>query len=242
MRRQSSLIYLTTIILLHLVACCPQYIVSVPPASLATHVQEQQIALVNESAPGTAPNGLSCATLAPNRAAACHEVEQRILAATVLIKWHVEVKDNTSDGTAQTYGGIGHATIKDGRYLVFDFGQSRLFDLWGMASADFKAWPSLALEPGTEVARVDWNGKTAYVEWTTIEAVIIEDGTPRLTLANNIEIGSSGGGVFWNGYHIANNWYRSTVVNNHTCQVQPYSAAALNPDQLEASLAEVVGK
>jgi hypothetical protein len=223
-------------------------------------------------------------------------MEQRILAATVRIKWHVEVKDNTGDGTAQTYGGVGHATIKDGRYLVthnhfgeamamlhdpskggstrfsiykangetlfhfrapmtaftvtpvgeetlvFDFGESRLFDLWGMASADFKAWPSLSLKPGTEVARVNWNRKTAYVEWTTIEAVIIEDGTPRVTLANSIEVGSSGGGIFWNGYHIANNWYRSTVVNNHTCQVQPYSVAALNPDQLEASLTEVAGK
>jgi hypothetical protein len=81
MRRQSSLIYLTTIILLRLVA----------PASLATHVQEQQIEPVPESAPGTVPNGLSCATPTPDRAAACHELEQRILAATVRIKWLVEL-------------------------------------------------------------------------------------------------------------------------------------------------------
>ena len=56
------------------------------------------------------------------------------------------------------------------------------------------------------VAQVDWDGNESRVEWTTIEEIITEDGVPRLLLNNGVTRGSSGGGVFWNGKHIANNW------------------------------------
>jgi hypothetical protein len=53
-----------------------------------------------------------------------------------------------------------------------------------MASAEFKAGGSLALQPGMEVAQIDWDGAANYVDWVTIEDVITDSGTPRLKLAN----------------------------------------------------------
>jgi hypothetical protein len=50
-----------------------------------------------------------------------------------------------------------------------------------------------------------------------------------LELDNFNEIGSSGGGVFWQGIHIANNWQRTTVnVSRGTAMLYQYSSAALN--------------
>jgi hypothetical protein len=295
---QSPLIYLTMIILMLTMACGHPVAANIQLAVSAAPVSEQQVLVVNESAP---PPGLpllpSCANPTPDRAAACHELEQRILATTVRIEWTVAAKDDQGDGTGtpQPYGSVGHATIKEGRYLVthnhfgeeldrlldpqtaglsrfsiykangetlfhfrapmtaftvtrageetliFDFGENRLFELWGMASAEFKAWSSLSLEPGMEVARVDWNGETAHVEWTTIESILVEGGTPKVKLAYSIQRGSSGGGIFWNGYHIANNWLRGTAGLGASGEALPqYSIAALNTVEFETSLTELV--
>lgn len=76
----------------------------------------------------------------------------------------------------------------------------------GITSAKFKDWPSLQLQPGMEVAQVDWNGRVSRVDWTTIDKIITEERIPRLVLNDGVTKGSSGGGIFWNGIHIANNW------------------------------------
>jgi len=57
-----------------------------------------------------------------------------------------------------------------------------------------------------EVAQVDWDGATTRVDWTTVQEVNVEDGVPRLVLADDVMLGASGGGIFWQGIHIANNW------------------------------------
>lgn len=93
--------------------------------------------------------------------------------------------------------------------LLLDFGlvgDMGFFEAAGLASADFKNWQTLPLQSGMEVAQVNWDGRTTHVQWVTIEAVLIGDDTPRLVLSNGVTRGASGGGVFWNGYHVANNW------------------------------------
>lgn len=76
----------------------------------------------------------------------------------------------------------------------------------GITSAEFKDWRSLELQPQMEVAQIDWDGSATRVDWTTIEEVITSDGVPRVVLSEGVTIGGSGGGVFLNGVHIANNW------------------------------------
>jgi hypothetical protein len=127
--------------------------------------------------------------------------------------------------------------VEDAETLVLDFGTYRdggteMFTAFGLASAEPAAWGSLPIQPGMEVAQVDWDGSNTHVDWVTIEGIITDGGTPRLELDNYVEGGASGGGVFWGGYHIANNWYRATTNNaNSGAVIRQYSAAALNSAQ-----------
>jgi len=83
---------------------------------------------------------------------------------------------------------------------------------------------------GLEVAQLDWDGRTARVDWVRVDRVLGDGEGTILVLDSCIKVGASGGGVFWNGVHIANNLSRST-----DCQLDPgpglqqYSKAALNP-------------
>lgn len=126
--------------------------------------------------------------------------------------------------------------VEEEETLVLDFGtrngEGRLSQL-GLASAEFKDWESLSLQPATEVAQIDWDGTRAFVEWVPVEAVITGPGTPRLRLANYVKPGASGGGVFWNGYHIANTWSRVITYDKETMIVlRRYSLAALNSSRV----------
>ncbi len=108
-----------------------------------------------------------------------------------------------------------------------------LFDKLGLPSAQMVAWDSLRLEPGLEVAQVNWDGTTTQINCVQIEAVTMDEGLPRLDLANSIELGSSGGGVFWQGAHIANNWQRTTLYESGSIHVlHQFSSAALNTSTL----------
>jgi hypothetical protein len=129
--------------------------------------------------------------------------------------------------------------VEEEETLVLDFGmrngEGRLSQL-GLVSAEFKDWASLPLQPQMEVAQIDWDGNRAFVEWVPIEAVIIGSGTPRLRLANYVKPGASGGGVFWNGYHVANTWSRViTYDKNSMIVLHRYSLAALNSAQVTAT-------
>jgi hypothetical protein len=234
-------------------------------------------------------SGLTCAEPTPDTVGRCQELEGRILDSTVRIEWDVWVSKNNGDGYLRA-DTIGHATVKEGRYLVThnhggilqpdaknnewnrisvftangllvwaraplytisiaaedaetlvldfgDYGDQGLFALMGLSSAEFKDWDALPLQPGMEVAQLTWDGETASVDWVTIDAIVTDNGTPRLELDSTVPVGTSGGGVFWNGYHIANTWSQRTAqyVSDGTV-ARRYSVAALNSPQVMAQL------
>lgn len=200
----------------------------------------------------------ACGEPTPARAGACRQIEEMILNATVrflITTWVVLPDESGYDIDYST----GHATLKDGRYLVthnhfsvplsirpragepeayatvtlYDkdgeplfraplsdfrliqeepgtlvmaYKDDGLFERLGFVSATFKDWGSAALEAGMEVAQVDWDGTTTRVDWVTVDEVDVEEGVPRLILDDNVRIGASGGGIFWRGAHVANNW------------------------------------
>ncbi|MCB9421993.1 MAG: hypothetical protein H6667_19490 [Ardenticatenaceae bacterium] len=67
---------------------------------------------------GFAPKSHSCRRPLPWNNQHCHEVEQVILNATVRIVLHGWVEVETGYDVARINGGISHATVVDGRYLI----------------------------------------------------------------------------------------------------------------------------
>lgn len=131
--------------------------------------------------------------------------------------------------------------VEDQETLVLDFGTNDegegFFDWFKVPSASFKNIHEITIQPGSEVAQVNWDGQLTYIDWVRVQEVIIYDSVPRLVLENSINNGSSGGGVFWNGTHIANNWMRVEIINEGGAIVFQYSIAAINsvavaPNQL----------
>lgn len=120
----------------------------------------------------------------------------------------------------------------DAEALVLEFLNETgdgLFESLALPSADFAAGERLGLRPGMEVAQVNWNGRTTEVQWVGINRVIDDGATPYLEMASLIEQGSSGGGVFWQGIHVANNWFRVVTRDTDRRQIlDSYSTAALN--------------
>lgn len=121
---------------------------------------------------------------------------------------------------------------EDAETLVFAYKDERLFKELGLASAEFQAWESLPLEPGMEVAQVDWDGTSTRVDWATVQEVHVEDGVPRLVLADDTMIGASGGGVFWQGTHVANNWRLEEQIEATGAIVGWVTTVALNSAQV----------
>jgi hypothetical protein len=289
MKKTLFLINLIVIVLIFLAGC------QVEPAALATSTvaysaRQSSITQDNDATANLSSlnNSVepSCADPTADIASRCEAMDQKILAATVRLELH------------GPNGGIGHGTIKDGRYLVThnhyavsgavlansgengvtavsvlkangdiilleapltfftvaldapeilvldfkEYGGIGFFDSVGVPSAEFKAWNSLSLQPGMEVAQIDWDGSTAFVKWVKINNVtIVAGGTPTLELANFVAHGASGGGVFWNGYHIANNWNRVTESNQDNGAVlRQYSVAVLDSSPIVAAVAAPV--
>ena len=118
----------------------------------------------------------------------------------------------------------------DAETLLFDFGEG-VFPELGVASAAFEEWQSLSLQPGMEVAQINWDWSQAHVDWVRIDAVTTQEGVPVLQLANCLEYGASGGGVFWQGVHVANNWNRDADCGLEAAtDAGSFSRAALNSD------------
>jgi hypothetical protein len=131
--------------------------------------------------------------------------------------------------------------VEDQETLVLDFGTNDegegFFDWFRVPSAPFKNIHEITIRPGSEVAQVNWDGQITYIDWVEVQEVIINDGVPRLVLANPINDGSSGGGVFWMGAHIANNWMKGGILDESRAVTYQYSYAAINsmavaPNQL----------
>lgn len=263
------------------------------PGSPDLRVFHQNDDTANDHALSIHASSLLCADPMPGESRRCEELEQQFLASTVRLEWHLWIMNDDDNRYSNVKRSVGHATIKEGRYLVthnhpgmlrsdLENGQyitASVFSangepIWlevplsllsivveepgtlviefgnyvgrgpfvttGLASADFITWESLPLQPGMEVAQVGWDGATAYIDWVMINEVMIESGSPRIELANFVTPGTSGGGIFWNGYHIANTWYQATELDPKSEVVlRQYSVAALNSPQVTATRQEV---
>jgi hypothetical protein len=120
--------------------------------------------------------------------------------------------------------------------LVLDFKEYNgigFFDRVGVLSIETKVWNDLTIQPGEEVAQIDWDGTTARVIWILVAAVRTDSGTPYVEVDYFVEQGASGGGVFYNGIHIANNWSRLTDRDPVSGEdLRQYSVAAMNTESL----------
>lgn len=79
-----------------------------------------------------------------------------------------------------------------------------------------------------EVAQVGWAGMTARVDWVKVQEVILDDGAPRLVLDDGVSPGASGGGIFYNGVHVANNWRLQETIETTGSAVEAVTAVTLN--------------
>lgn len=121
---------------------------------------------------------------------------------------------------------------EDVETLVFAYKEDGLFEKLGFAPAKFVDWSSQPLEPGMEVAQVDWDGITTRVDWVTVQEVNLDNGTPRLVLADGVLPGASGGGIFLQGAHVANNWQLNETVGFDGSVVEAISTVALNSAEI----------
>jgi hypothetical protein len=147
----------------------------------------------------------------------------------------------TADGNLLWQGPLTTAAVafEDSETLLLEFldknGQG-LFGSLGIRSADFAADGSPQITAGASVAQVNWDNEQATVQWTRVKELFNEAGTPVLQLADCIIPGSSGGGVFFKGEHLANNWIRSMGCVEGSNDVSLlYSTAALNSAELLAA-------
>jgi hypothetical protein len=123
--------------------------------------------------------------------------------------------------------------------LLFEFQDedSRgLFEMLGIPPANLDVMPGTSVQVGTEVAQINWDNSQAYVQWTSVEAITEEGHTPVIRLSDCLVPGSSGGGIFVDGVHIANNWSKIDGCDGSTNGVMPFhSTGALNSIELVAA-------
>ena len=122
--------------------------------------------------------------------------------------------------------------------LVLDFRESGevLFKAFGVRSMPMATTAVTHLPAGTEVAQINWDGATTWVEWVRIERITAEQDVTQIILSSSVRKGASGGGVFWNGQHIGNNWTTNEVRNSVNGEViDTYSVAAVNAEMLFSS-------
>jgi hypothetical protein len=111
-----------------------------------------------------------------------------------------------------------------------------IFQNAGLPSARFADEDSISLEEGTELAQIDWDGETAHIDWVRVDSLSLNIEIPQLQVNNYPKKGCSGGGVFWNGIHIGNNWGKNLEMDPETEEViRRYSTIALNTSALMES-------
>jgi hypothetical protein len=119
-------------------------------------------------------------------------------------------------------------SAQDSQTLILDFGAD-YFNKLNIPSASFMAADEAQLTIGTEVAQIDWDGEQAYVIWTTVTQIFKQHPSPHLQLDHYVMVGASGGGIFWQGHHVANNWAHATLTNPDSgAFTRAYTVTALN--------------
>jgi hypothetical protein len=223
---------------------------------------------------------VSCREASPERGSHCAQLEAQILSSTVRVYFETWVVTAGEDGYMMS-ASVGHATVKDGRYLVThnhtgiplsireragdpdSYTQVFLYDAagelrhkgplsdfsivvedmetlvlahkeenylgaLGFRSAAFKSCSQLELAVGMEVAQIDWDGESSRVDWVPVSDFIVDTGVSRIILADGAKVGASGGGIFLQGFHIANNWRIEEKLDNLGNVISQISTAALN--------------
>jgi hypothetical protein len=128
--------------------------------------------------------------------------------------------------------GTFQVAAQDAQTLVLDFGPD-YFDNLNIPSASFMTAQDAHITVGSEVAQLDWDGEQAYVVWTTVTQAAHYHESPYLELDHYAMVGASGGGVFWQGYHVANNWVHGTITDPDSGEfMRAYSLAALNSENI----------
>ncbi len=118
--------------------------------------------------------------------------------------------------------------------MLWDFGPGEsgegFFESLAVTSASFKGPNQIQPKPGLEVAQVVWDGQSTGVEWVVIDEVNLDGEQSTIMLGNPLNPGASGGGVFWEGHHIANNWMRMQFIDANGQITRETSLAALNTE------------
>jgi len=157
----------------------------------------------------------------------------------------------TDEANISMYNGIGDlfaweakpplftVNVVDPETLVLDFGTDEtgegFFESMGLQSASFTNWQAESPRAGQEVAQVAWDYHDTTVDWILIEEMTTVDDVPRLILSEPLLAGASGGGVFWNGNHIAVNWKTGRILTEDGEVLEQYSTAALNSNRVVAN-------
>lgn len=147
----------------------------------------------------------------------------------------------TAQGELLWQGPLTTAAVAfdDSETLLLEFRDREgrgLFDSLGLPSADFAAGGAEQIAVGSEVAQINWDEHQAHVQWTKVRAAENEGDTPVIRLASCPIHGASGGGVFLDGAHIANNWSSSRACfETGRDDAQLFSIAALNSAELLAA-------
>jgi hypothetical protein len=146
----------------------------------------------------------------------------------------------TSDGQQLWQGPLTAIEVasEDSESLLLEFQDQDgrgFFEKLGIPSADLDALTPTSIQVGTEVAQINWDRNRAHVQWTKVMAITHNGGTPVIRLSDCIVLGASGGGVFVDNIHIANNWSRSFTCDGSSDGATPFlSTAALNSTALVA--------
>lgn len=129
--------------------------------------------------------------------------------------------------------------FEDSETLLFEFQDKNgrgLFETLGVPSAEFEVLPQNSVQLGTEVAQINWDNRQAHVQWTKVEAITKEGDTLVIRLSDCLVPGSSGGGIFMDGVHIANNWSKVNGCDDSANDdMQFQSTGALNSFELVAA-------
>lgn len=124
----------------------------------------------------------------------------------------VNIFNTDGEMISQVPGQALSVLLVEGETVVFDLGERNgvgSLTALGLRSAKMLAQPSVSLEAGMEVAQIDWDGNASHVDWVRIDATNTQSDTPIINVSNCVLQGASGGGVYWQGQHIGNNWSRT---------------------------------